>query len=361
MPSAAPPVADRPPSPWYRYRQHFEHNQTRPLPQVPATLDPGGPHGAGRGLRPGAGALPAGRGRRGQGGPRDPPRAPHRHRRRLPARAGAVREGGGPPRPHPGGAGARPGRPACCLRAGSNRLFRWCRRLLGLRFKLLVLLVAEVVGGELYATLAREARWPAVRPALNQMVDDEDDHLVFHVAFLRSQARTSLARLAGRCALWMVGAGALAVVLLENAPGPRRPGLDRRAAGLADRRHAGAWPIGPPSRRQAALARRGRPGGAVMKPRPRHVAIIMDGNGRWAERRGLPRLYGHERGADAVRRTVTAARKLGLKALTLYAFSEQNWGRPVREVQHLMSLMRRLPAPRTPGAEAERRALAPDG
>ncbi len=72
----------------------------------------------------------------------------------------------------------------------------------------------------------------------------------------------------------------------------------------------------------------------------RHVAIIMDGNGRWAERRGLPRLYGHERGADAVRRTVTAARKLGLQALTLYAFSEQNWGRPSVEVHHLMSLMR---------------------
>jgi undecaprenyl diphosphate synthase len=72
----------------------------------------------------------------------------------------------------------------------------------------------------------------------------------------------------------------------------------------------------------------------------RHVAIIMDGNGRWAERRGLPRLCGHERGADAVRRTVTAARKLGLQALTLYAFSEQNWGRPRGEVQHLMSLMR---------------------
>ncbi len=71
-----------------------------------------------------------------------------------------------------------------------------------------------------------------------------------------------------------------------------------------------------------------------------HVAIIMDGNGRWAERRGLPRLYGHERGADAVRRTVTAARKLGLEALTLYAFSEQNWGRPPGEVKHLMSLMR---------------------
>jgi undecaprenyl diphosphate synthase len=72
----------------------------------------------------------------------------------------------------------------------------------------------------------------------------------------------------------------------------------------------------------------------------RHVAIIMDGNGRWAERRGLPRLCGHERGADAVRRTVTAARKLGLEALTLFAFSEQNWGRPAGEVAHLMSLMR---------------------
>jgi undecaprenyl diphosphate synthase len=72
----------------------------------------------------------------------------------------------------------------------------------------------------------------------------------------------------------------------------------------------------------------------------RHVAIIMDGNGRWAQRRGLPRLCGHERGADAVRRTVTAARKLGVQALTLYAFSEQNWGRPSGEVQHLMSLMR---------------------
>ena len=79
---------------------------------------------------------------------------------------------------------------------------------------------------------------------------------------------------------------------------------------------------------------------ADRSPFARHVAIIMDGNGRWAERRGLPRLYGHERGADAVRRTVTAARKLGLEALTLYAFSEQNWGRPPGEVKHLMSLMR---------------------
>jgi undecaprenyl diphosphate synthase len=70
----------------------------------------------------------------------------------------------------------------------------------------------------------------------------------------------------------------------------------------------------------------------------RHVAIIMDGNGRWAERRGLPRAVGHERGAEAVRRTVTAARQLGLGALTLFAFSQQNWGRPSPEVAQLMAL-----------------------
>jgi undecaprenyl diphosphate synthase len=74
----------------------------------------------------------------------------------------------------------------------------------------------------------------------------------------------------------------------------------------------------------------------------RHVAIIMDGNGRWATRRGMPRVLGHERGAEAVRRTVTAARELGLEALTLYAFSEQNWGRPTAEVGHLMALFRRF-------------------
>jgi undecaprenyl diphosphate synthase len=74
----------------------------------------------------------------------------------------------------------------------------------------------------------------------------------------------------------------------------------------------------------------------------RHVAIIMDGNGRWATRRGLPRVLGHERGAEAVRRTVTAARQLGLEALTLYAFSEQNWSRPTAEVGHLMALFRRF-------------------
>lgn len=72
---------------------------------------------------------------------------------------------------------------------------------------------------------------------------------------------------------------------------------------------------------------------------PAHVAIIMDGNGRWAKARSLPRLAGHEAGARAVRRVTTHARKMGLQALTLYAFSEQNWGRPPQEVMGLMDLL----------------------
>ena len=71
----------------------------------------------------------------------------------------------------------------------------------------------------------------------------------------------------------------------------------------------------------------------------RHVAIIMDGNGRWATERGLARAEGHRRGAVAVRETVRAARELGVAALTLFAFSEQNWGRPSDEVTHLMRLL----------------------
>ncbi len=73
---------------------------------------------------------------------------------------------------------------------------------------------------------------------------------------------------------------------------------------------------------------------------PRHVAIIMDGNGRWAKRRGLPRIEGHRKGADSVREVTRAARELGIQALTLYAFSSQNWDRPVEEVRMLMALLR---------------------
>jgi undecaprenyl diphosphate synthase len=73
---------------------------------------------------------------------------------------------------------------------------------------------------------------------------------------------------------------------------------------------------------------------------PRHVAIIMDGNGRWAELRGQPRLAGHREGAASVRAVARAARQLGLEAITLYAFSSQNWGRPADEVRGLMELLR---------------------
>ena len=72
-----------------------------------------------------------------------------------------------------------------------------------------------------------------------------------------------------------------------------------------------------------------------------HVAIIMDGNGRWATARGLPRAAGHRAGADAVRRTVRAAPALGVRTLTLYAFSADNWKRPPLEVEVLMRLFRR--------------------
>jgi undecaprenyl diphosphate synthase len=72
---------------------------------------------------------------------------------------------------------------------------------------------------------------------------------------------------------------------------------------------------------------------------PNHVGIIMDGNGRWATKRELERTHGHREGAAAVRRTVRAAREKGIHALTLYAFSEQNWGRPGGEVEALMGLL----------------------
>ena len=73
---------------------------------------------------------------------------------------------------------------------------------------------------------------------------------------------------------------------------------------------------------------------------PRHVAIIMDGNGRWARARGLPRIAGHKQGAEAVRSTVRACSDLGISYLTIYAFSSENWKRPASEVNDLMGLLR---------------------
>ncbi|EWY42141.1 UDP pyrophosphate synthase [Skermanella stibiiresistens SB22] len=73
---------------------------------------------------------------------------------------------------------------------------------------------------------------------------------------------------------------------------------------------------------------------------PRHVAIIMDGNGRWAKARGLPRTAGHRKGIEAVRRTVEAARELGIPYLTMFGFSSENWRRPEGEIFDLMQLLR---------------------
>ena len=75
---------------------------------------------------------------------------------------------------------------------------------------------------------------------------------------------------------------------------------------------------------------------------PRHVAIIMDGNGRWAQSRGLPRVAGHRGGVEAVRRTVRAAIEIGIEYLTIYSFSSENWARPKSEVLDLMGLLRRF-------------------
>lgn len=74
---------------------------------------------------------------------------------------------------------------------------------------------------------------------------------------------------------------------------------------------------------------------------PRHVAIIMDGNGRWAKSRKKPRLYGHKVGADSVRDIVETCREIGIRYLTLYAFSSENWQRPAQEVTGLMSILKR--------------------
>jgi undecaprenyl diphosphate synthase len=80
------------------------------------------------------------------------------------------------------------------------------------------------------------------------------------------------------------------------------------------------------------------PGGAM----PAHVAIIMDGNGRWAAQRGLPRFEGHRRGVEAIRRAVRAAADLGIRYLTVYSFSSENWRRPAQEVSDLLGLLKRF-------------------
>jgi undecaprenyl diphosphate synthase len=90
----------------------------------------------------------------------------------------------------------------------------------------------------------------------------------------------------------------------------------------------------------AAIAVEATEGGSAAAPR--HVAIIMDGNGRWATQRGLPRVEGHRRGVEAVRRTVRAAHESGIRFLTLYSFSRENWSRPAAEIAELMGLLKRF-------------------
>src|SRR5262249_37321066 len=122
--------------------------------------------------------------------------------------------------------------------------------------------------------------------------------------------------------------------LAGRAPqaGARHPASDRRPY-QADRRDAGAERQGNSS---------GLMSFAEVSPGslPRHIAIIMDGNGRWARARGLPRIAGHRRGAEAVRRTLTAAAEIGIPYLTLFGFSSENWKRPLNEVDDLMGLLR---------------------
>ena len=78
-----------------------------------------------------------------------------------------------------------------------------------------------------------------------------------------------------------------------------------------------------------------------MQHLPEHLAIIMDGNGRWAQERHLPRMIGHQKGVESVRKVVEECRALGIPYLTLYAFSSENWGRPAEEVSALMGLLAR--------------------
>ncbi|HSD92947.1 MAG TPA: isoprenyl transferase [Methyloceanibacter sp.] len=82
--------------------------------------------------------------------------------------------------------------------------------------------------------------------------------------------------------------------------------------------------------------------GATDKPAIRHIAIIMDGNGRWAAERGLPRAEGHRQGVESVRRTVEASLELGISHLTLFSFSSENWTRPKQEINDLFGLLRRF-------------------
>ncbi len=223
-PQASPSAA----SPWRLHRQHFERNEQRSLPPLPEVLEPRAcPE------RSAALARMLARFQLGEAGEGRVAREIHQvrlhginadYRRALGL---FVKEEGRHARILALLVRALGGR--LLTHQASHGLFRWCRRLLGVRFKLLVLLIAEVVGGELYATLARQISSSLGRAALDEMVADERHHLTFHADFLRGQARTAFARWVGRCALWTVGIAALTVVIFENRSDLAALGIDRRA------------------------------------------------------------------------------------------------------------------------------------
>lgn len=123
--------------------------------------------------------------------------------------------------------------------------------------------------------------------------------------------------------------------MLRTAKMQTTPGEDGRAASDSRREHD--------SRREQEPRRDGDPDG-VCEPRrvPTHVGIIMDGNGRWAAARGMPRLEGHRRGVEALREAVKSASDFGVRYLTVYSFSSENWTRPIEEVSDLMGLLKRF-------------------
>ena len=125
---------------------------------------------------------------------------------------------------------------------------------------------------------------------------------------------------------------------------PRDPrhdsGADSPHVGAAASGRGGEALTGGPKAHPGREPRDGTSRPDIGGPYPEHVAIIMDGNGRWAEQRGLVRMRGHQAGVDSVRDVVTACAELGLGSLTLYAFSRENWKRPALEVRSLMQLLR---------------------
>lgn len=118
----------------------------------------------------------------------------------------------------------------------------------------------------------------------------------------------------------------------------RRPGRSERASRETD---GGSVPGASPGASPGS-SRKPSPEGGGPVPRPRHLAIVMDGNGRWAQARRLPRVEGHRAGAGAARECVRACAEAGIECLTLFAFSSENWARPAEEVEQLLALFGRV-------------------